>query len=102
MVWWNRTPCSLVNENRSFGETHCYFRAEMKIGHSPLELVPTYQAIRRHSRKNKSIISSIMNVVNSSACNQIWNNSIELNCAILICQPLTNNMTNKVLFLGCN
>jgi len=47
------------------------FSAEMKIEHSPLELVLTYQSIRRHSRNTTSIISSVMNVVNSSACNQL-------------------------------
>jgi hypothetical protein len=66
------------------------FSAEMKIEHSPLELELTYQAVQRHNGNTRSIISSVMYVVDSSVCKQIYNISMGLNCAILICHPLTN------------
>ena len=62
-MWLLRIEVSL-NHTAMFG-------AEMEIEPSFLELVHTYQAIRRHNRNTTNIISSEMDVVNSSSCNQI-------------------------------
>ena len=66
------------------------FGAEMKIQGNTVELVITRQARRRHNRNITNVTTRVMIVVLSSACNKIYNNSTELNCAILFCQPLTN------------